>query len=121
MANHIETFDLNVHMHQGFDYDDVHLKLGNLTKDSRLVINLILMPNEQSTFESIAMPSDLDEKVKIAWQVLKVQFILNQKAQILHYKLSLPYNFFVVNVGNKPYPILPQIMCCVIYHYVYLS
>jgi len=25
------------------------------------------MPNEQSTFESIAMPSDLDEKVKIAW------------------------------------------------------
>jgi hypothetical protein len=35
------------------------------------------MPNEPSTFESIAMPNDLDEEVKIAWEVLKVQFIQN--------------------------------------------
>jgi hypothetical protein len=77
MANQIETFDLNVHMHQGFDCDDVHLKLGNLTKDFRLVVHLILRPNEPSTFENIAMPNDLDDEVEIAWEVLKVQFILN--------------------------------------------
>jgi len=35
------------------------------------------MPNEPSTFESIAMPIDLEEEVEITWEVLKVQFILN--------------------------------------------
>jgi hypothetical protein len=64
-------------MHYGFDCDDVHLKLGNLIKDSSLVVHLILMPNEPSTFESIAMPIDLEEEVEITWEVLKVQFILN--------------------------------------------
>jgi len=28
-------------------------------------------------FESIAMSNDLDEETKIAWEVLKVQLILN--------------------------------------------
>ncbi len=29
-----------------------------------------------------------------------------------------PVTFFVVNNDTKPNPILPQIMCCVIYHFV---
>jgi hypothetical protein len=77
MVNQIDTFDLNVHMHQGFDCDDVHLKLGNLIEDSGPIVHSILTPNEPSSFESIIMPSDLDEEVEIAWEVLKVQFILN--------------------------------------------
>jgi len=30
-------------------------------------------------FENIAMSNDLDEETKIAWEVLKVQFILIKK------------------------------------------
>ncbi len=61
MVNQIETFDLNVHMHQGFDCDDVHLKLKNLTEDYGSIVHSILTPNEPSTFESITTPNDLDE------------------------------------------------------------
>jgi hypothetical protein len=53
------------------------LKLGNLTKDYGPIVHSILTPSEPSTFESITMPSDLDEEVEITWKVLKVQFILN--------------------------------------------
>jgi hypothetical protein len=59
MANQTKTFGWNVHMHEGFDYDDVHLKSKNLPKDSRSIVGLILIPNRPSTSESIAMPSDL--------------------------------------------------------------
>jgi len=45
MVDWIETFGLNVHMHEGFDCDDVHLELGNLVEDFGLVISSILMPN----------------------------------------------------------------------------
>jgi len=50
--------------------------------------------------------------------VLKTQLTLNQKAWVLHYKLSLSYNFFVVNHGNKLDHVMPQTMCCVICHFV---
>jgi hypothetical protein len=43
MVDYINTFGLNVHMHDKFDYDDVHVKLGNLFEDSRLVFSSILM------------------------------------------------------------------------------
>jgi hypothetical protein len=45
------------------------LELKNLTRGSRPIVGLILMPNGPSTFESITMPSDLDEEAKIAWEV----------------------------------------------------
>jgi hypothetical protein len=38
--------------------------------------------------KSIAMPSDLYEEAKIAWEVLKAQHILNKNAWVLHHKLS---------------------------------
>jgi hypothetical protein len=89
MVDQIETFGLNVH--EGFNCDDVHLKIDNLTKDSRWpVVGSISTPNGPSAFESIAMPNDLDEESKIAWEVLKVQFILNLKARVLHCKLFIP-------------------------------
>jgi len=33
------------------------------------------------------MPNDLDEKIEIAWEVLKVQLIVNKKTWVLHYRL----------------------------------
>jgi hypothetical protein len=36
-----------------------------------------LTPNGLFAFKNITTPNDLDEKVEIAWEVLKVQFILN--------------------------------------------
>jgi hypothetical protein len=35
MEKKIKTFDLNEHMHDAFDFGHVHLKFGNLPKDSR--------------------------------------------------------------------------------------
>jgi hypothetical protein len=49
----------------------------NLAKGFGPIVSLILTPNGPSTFESIATPNDLDEEKEIAWEVLKVQFILN--------------------------------------------
>jgi hypothetical protein len=35
-------------------------------------------------------PSNLEVKVKIAWEALKTQLTLNKKAWVLHHMLSLP-------------------------------
>jgi hypothetical protein len=76
MVDQIETFGLNVH--EGFDCDDAHLELNNLIKDSRwLVVGSISTLSRPSAFESIVVLSELDEEVKIAWEVLMAQFILN--------------------------------------------
>ncbi len=80
MVNQIERFGLNVHMHEGFDCDDVDLELNNLAKDFKQVVGLISTTNGPSTFESITTPSDLYEEVEIAWEVLKAQLIMNKKA-----------------------------------------
>jgi len=61
MVNYIKTFGLNVHMHEGFDDDDVHLELGNLTKESRLIVGLISTLSGPFTFENITTPSDSNE------------------------------------------------------------
>jgi hypothetical protein len=53
-------------MHDGFDCDDVHVEVGNLAEHSKLIVNSILMPSRPCVSKSIAMPNDLDEKVKIA-------------------------------------------------------
>jgi hypothetical protein len=45
MVDWIETFGLNVHMHEGFDCDDVHLELGNLVEDFGLVVGSISTPS----------------------------------------------------------------------------
>jgi hypothetical protein len=47
---------------------------------------------------------------------LKAQFILNQKAWVLHHKLSFPWHFFVMNDGSNLTLILPQTICYVICH-----
>ncbi len=41
MANQIETFDLNEHTHEGFDYDVAHLQSRNLAEDLRPLIGSI--------------------------------------------------------------------------------
>ncbi len=66
------------------------MESGNLTKDSRLVVGLILTLSGPFTFESITTPSDFDEEAKIAWEVLKVQLILNKKTWVPHRRLFLP-------------------------------
>jgi hypothetical protein len=87
MVDYIETFDLNVHMHDGFDCDDVHVKLSNLLEDYKLVGSSILMPSQPSRSKCIVMPNDLDEEIEIAQEVLKAQLILNNKTWVLHYRL----------------------------------
>jgi hypothetical protein len=77
MANQIETFGLNVHIYEGFDCDDDRLELENLVEDFRLVVSSILTANGPFACESIVMLDDLYGKTKIAWEVLKVQLILN--------------------------------------------
>jgi hypothetical protein len=37
------------------------------------------MPSGPSTSESIMIPKDLEEEIEIAWEVLKVQVVLNKK------------------------------------------
>jgi hypothetical protein len=118
MANEIETFGLNVHIHKGFDFDDFYLELKNLVEDCGPIVGSISMPSGSYAFESITTPNDLDEEAKIAWEVLKAQLISNQKAWVPHHKLFLPWHFLVVNDGNKLYTIMSQTMCCVICHFV---
>jgi len=89
MVNQIETFGLNVHMLMGFDCDNVQLELKNLAKDFTQVVGLISTSGPLA-FESIATPSDLYEEIEIAWEVLKVQLIMNKKAWVPHHKLFLP-------------------------------
>jgi hypothetical protein len=74
-------------MHDNFDCDDVHMELGNLTKHSGLLISSILMPSWPFASKSIALPNDLDEKIEVAWEVLKAQLIVNKKTWVLHYRL----------------------------------
>jgi hypothetical protein len=47
------------------------------------------------------MPNDFDEKIKIPWEVLKVQPILNKKIGVFHYRLFFPYHCFVVTDGSN--------------------
>jgi hypothetical protein len=76
MVDQIETFGLNVH--ESFDCDDVHWELEDLNEDCRQpIVGSISTPSGSSTFGNIATPNDLDEEAKIAWEVLKAQFILN--------------------------------------------
>jgi hypothetical protein len=93
MVNQIEIFGLNVHMHEGFDCNDVHLELKNLVEDFKQVAGLISTSGPLA-FESIATFSDLYEEVKIAWEVLKAQLIVNEKAWVPHHKFSLPWHLF---------------------------
>jgi hypothetical protein len=77
-------------MHDGFDCDDVHMELGNLVEDYRLVVSSILIPSWPYASKSIAMPNDLDEEIEIAWEVFQAQLILNKKTWVLHYRLFFP-------------------------------
>ncbi len=62
MANQTKTFSLNVHMHEDFDCDDVHLESRNLAEDFGPLVGSILTLTKPSTYESIATPSDLDKE-----------------------------------------------------------
>ncbi len=73
-------------MHDSFDCDEIHMELGNLVEDYGRVVNSILLPCQPSTYKSIAMPNDFDEKIEIAWQVFKVQLIFNKKTWVFHYR-----------------------------------
>jgi hypothetical protein len=82
MIDQTKTFSVNVHMHEGFDCDGVHLESRNLIKDSRSIVCSISTPIEPFASKNITTPSDLNEEIKITWEVLKVQLILNQKAWV---------------------------------------
>jgi hypothetical protein len=118
MAVEIETVGLNVHIHEGFDFDDFHLESKNLVEDFGPIAGLISMQNGPFAFENITMPNDLDEEAKIALEVLKAQLILNQKTWVLTTSCLSLWHFFVVNDGSKLYIIMPQTMHCVFCHFV---
>ncbi len=65
MVDQTETLGLNVHMHKGFNYDDIHLELRNLVEDCGPIVGSILTPNGPSTFKNIATPNNLDEETKL--------------------------------------------------------
>jgi hypothetical protein len=48
-------------MQEGFDEDDIHSELGNLTEESRLIVDLVSTLSGPFAFENIATPSDFDE------------------------------------------------------------
>ncbi len=73
-------------MQDDLDCDDIHMELGNLVENSRQVVNSILLPSQPCASKSIAMPNDFNEKIEIAWQVLKVQLIFNKKTWVFHYR-----------------------------------
>jgi len=43
-------------MHDGFDCDDVHVELGNLTEDFGLVVGSILIPSRPFALKSLQCP-----------------------------------------------------------------
>jgi hypothetical protein len=53
--------------------------MGNLSKVLGLMVGSISMPNKPFVSESIVSLSNLDVETKIAWEVLKIQLILNKK------------------------------------------
>jgi hypothetical protein len=54
MANQTETFDLNEHQHEAFDYNDAHDLYGELlTENSWPLVSSILTPNGPSSFKNI--------------------------------------------------------------------
>jgi hypothetical protein len=59
------------------------------------------MPSQPCAYKSITMPNDLDEKIEIAWEVLKGQFILIFFKWVLQYRLCFLYHCFVVNDGSN--------------------
>jgi hypothetical protein len=73
----------------------------SLNEVSRPVACSISTPSSPTPFESITTPNTSNPKVEVAWELLKVQLNLNQKAWILHSMTSLLWHFFVVNDGNK--------------------
>ncbi len=105
-------------MHEVFDYDDVHLELGNIAKDSRPLVGSISTPSGPYDSKSIVTLCDFDEEGKIAWEVWQTQPTLSQKAWFLHHKLSFPWHFFDVNDGSKLDLVMLQTMCYVIWHSV---
>jgi len=59
------------------------------------------MPIRPSASKNIAMPNDFNEKIKIAWEILKAQPIVNKTIGVHHYRLFFPYHCFVVNDGSN--------------------
>jgi hypothetical protein len=57
---------------------------------SGLVVGSIFTPSPPTPFESITTPSTSNPKAKVAWELLKFQLSLNQKAWIPPSKTSLP-------------------------------
>jgi hypothetical protein len=70
-------------MHEVFDYGDVHLEFENIAKDSKSLVGLISTLSGPHDSKSI-----VNEKGKIAWEVMQIQLTLNQKARVLHHKLT---------------------------------
>ncbi len=64
--------------------------MGNLAKVLGLMVGSISMPNGPFAFESIVSLNNLDVETKIAWEVMKIQLILNKKAWISRCMLFFP-------------------------------
>jgi hypothetical protein len=82
-------------------------------EDTRLqVVASVSTPSAPfgSDSENIATLTILDLKAEVAWELLKIQLTLQQKAWVLHSRFFLPWHFFTINDSNKPNPIRPQTM-----------
>jgi hypothetical protein len=94
------------------------LELGSFENIGPLVIISVSTPNAPFScgFESIATLTILDLEIKVAWELLKIQLTLQQKAWVPHNRFSPPYHFFIINDDRKLDLIRPQTMWCVICH-----
>ncbi len=86
----IEVLHMGMDLNQNFDYkvrDDLVLGLRN---DLGPMVGSISTLTTRTPFESFATLSNLDlDVIDVAWELLKVQLIHNQKFWILHHKFSL--------------------------------
>jgi hypothetical protein len=90
MAN-IEVLNVNVDlMVADFDNDGANeMTLGSNEVLRPMAIS-ISTPSAPTPFESIITPNTSNLETEVAWELLKVQLNLNQKAWIPHNKTSIP-------------------------------
>jgi len=91
----IETFNLNENLmldYNGNVFGPDDLELGSFEDTWPLVVTSVSTPNAPSSygFESIATPTILDLEAKVAWELLKIQLTLQQKAWVRHIRFSPP-------------------------------
>jgi hypothetical protein len=84
---YIEIFHMNMDLNQNFDYEVGNDLILRLPDDLGPMIGSIPTPTASTPFKSFATLSNLDlDVIDVAWELLKVQLIHNQKFWIPHHK-----------------------------------